>query len=254
MVLAVLALAVALTTPFWEDSVLSTLGIRTPMGRATEQSTLAVIRQERRTEDISQRLLAATAAVARQQSEFTAAMQRANAAATLVRTMALVRLSDTLRRPMPFAAELAVARASGNDLGDLKPLLDQIEPYAETGIPGPSQLRQEFRSLLEQVPKATGSPSWMGRLANWTRLRSAPAGAPDADPSYDLLQSASTRLTDIDLPGAVEQTRQIGEAFRPLFASWLEDAQARVAADALAEKVSDQVTRTLKLPGDKSDK
>ena len=152
--LAVVALAVAVTAPFWEDSVLSAIGMRTPAGRAAEQSTLAALRQERRIEDISQRLAAAMTQMTKQQAAFTAAMQRADASATLIRTMTLVRLSDTLRRPMPFTAELAVVRASGTDLGDLKPLLDQIEPYANTGIPGATQLRQEFRTLLDQVARA----------------------------------------------------------------------------------------------------
>lgn len=251
MVLATVAVAVALTTPFWEDSVLSILGIRTPAGRATEQATLVALRMERRTEDIAQRLSAAMAQMTRQQAEFTAAMQRADHAGTLIRTMALVRLSDTLRRPVPFAAELAVARASGSDLGDLQPLLDQIAPYADTGIPGTTQLRQEFRTLLDQVSRAapTGpAPSWMASLASWTHLRSPPAPLPaDTDPSLDLLRAAAARLADVDTAGAIEQARQISEAYRPTFANWLGDAQARVAADTLAERVSDMVTKTLRV-------
>jgi hypothetical protein len=250
--LGLAALAVALTAPFWEDSVLSMLGIRTPGGSAAGQSTLAVMRQERRTEDIAQRLAVATAQIARQQAAFAAAMQRADTAATLIRTMALVRLSDTLRRPMPFAAELAVVRASGTDLGDLKPLLDQIEPYADTGIPGTTQLRAEFRALLDQVPRGDNavSPSWMSSLTNWVRPHGKPAPV-GADPSVGLLQSASARLAEVDVAGALVQTRQVSEAYRPMFANWVEDAQTRVAADTLAEKVSDMVTRTLRTPGAK---
>ena len=128
--LAAAALVITLTAPFWEDGALATLGIRTPLGRTAQQNALAVMRQDRRTEDISQRLATATTQLAKQQTEFTVAMQRADAAAALIRTLSLVRLSDTLRRPMPFAAELATVRVEGTDLGDLKPLLDKIEPYA----------------------------------------------------------------------------------------------------------------------------
>ncbi len=253
IVLAILAIIVSLTAPFWEDSALSLLGIRTPIGRAAELSTLAVVRQDGRTEDIAQRLTAATAQMTRQQAEFTTAMRRADQAGTMIRTMALVRLSDTLRRPMPFAAELAVVRANGTDLGDLKPLLDQIEPFAASGIPGTTQLRHDFQALLDQVQRSDGggASSWMGSLVSWTHLRKSAPAAPEADPSLDLLQSASARLADVDVAGAVEQVGQVNELYKPVFASWMDDAQARIAADTIAEKVSNMVTQALRLPATK---
>ncbi|MGA9016520.1 MAG: hypothetical protein WB509_28840 [Acetobacteraceae bacterium] len=243
--LAAAALVITLTAPFWEDGALATLGIRTPLGRTAQQNALAVMRQDRRTEDISQRLATATTQLAKQQTELTVAMQRADAAAALIRTLSLVRLSDTLRRPMPFAAELATVRVEGTDLGDLKPLLDKIEPYARTGIPGTTQLRQEFRTLLDQVSRG-GPQSWMTNLAVWARLRGTSPTPADADPSLDLLQSASARLADVDIAGALDDTRQLSDAYRPVFSNWSDDAQARVAADSIAARVSDMVTRTLR--------
>jgi hypothetical protein len=156
-----------------------------------------------------------------------------------------VRLSDTLRRPMPFAAELAMVRVEGTDLGHLKPLLDKIEPYARTGIPGTTQLRQEFRTLLDQVSRG-GPRSWMTNLAVWARLRGTPPTPADADPSLDLLQSASARPADVDIAGALDDTRQLSDAYRSVFSNWSDDAQARVAADSIAARVSDMVTRTLR--------
>jgi len=249
LTLAVVALLVSLSAPFWEDPLLSVLGLHTPLGRAADRGTLAVMQQDRRTEDIAQRLSAATALMIRQQADFASAMQRADRAATLIRTMALVRLSDTLRRPMPFAAELAVVRASGTDLGDLQPLLDQIEPYAGTGIPGATQLRQDFRTLYEPIARSDGGAapaSWMGNLAAWTHLRSAAPTQPTGDPSLELLQTASARLADVDVAGALEATRQVSDSYRAAFANWVEDAQARVAADTLAERASDMVTQALR--------
>jgi hypothetical protein len=157
--------------------------------------------------------------------------------------MALVRLNDTLRRPMPFAAELTVARASGTDLGDLKPLLDQIEPYADTGIPGTTQLRKDFTTLYDQITR--GGSSWMGSLASWTHLRAA-APAQTSDPSLDLLKQASARLAEADIAAALKAARQIGDDYKPAFANWMDDAQARVAADTLAERVGDMVTQALR--------
>ena len=167
--LAAAALVVALTAPFWEDAALATFGIHTPLGRAAQQNTLAVMRQDRRTEDLSQRLAAATAKIAKQQAEFTTATQRADAAATLIRTLSLVRLSDTLRRPMPFAAELAMVRADGTDLGDLRTsarqdrtLCQYRHPRHDPASPGvphaPRSGVPQWSSVLDDEPRCLGAP------------------------------------------------------------------------------------------------
>jgi hypothetical protein len=247
--LAIVALIISLTAPFWADTLLPSIGIRTMEARIAEQSALAVTRQDARAADVSQRIAALTAQITTLQTALATATRQTEQTAAMTRTMALVRLSDTLRRPIPFAAELALVRASGTDLGDVKPLLDRIEPYASTGIPGTAQLRQEFHTLADQVARADHTlmpASWMNNLATWAHLRSAPPPAPAAEPSLDLLRDASTRLADGDVAGALEQAGQLSDTYKPAFASWIEDAQARVAADTLAERTSDQVTQTLR--------
>ena len=254
LTIAIIALVASLTAPFWEDSLLSTIGIRTHEGRTAERNTLAVERQDQRMADIGQRVAALSAQIAKLQGELAASARRTEQAAAMTRTMALVRLSDTLRRPIPFAAELALVRASGADLGDVNPLLDRIEPYAATGIPGTAQLRHDFLALYEQMPRAGRGllpTSWMNDVTAWAHLRAAPQPAPAADPSAELLQAASARLADGDVAGAVEQTLQLNDTYKPVFASWLEDAQARVAADTIAERTSDMVAKTLRAPAAK---
>ena len=86
----------------------------------------------------------------------------------------------------------------------------------------------------------------MTSLAVWARLRSTPPTSADVDPSLNLLQSASARLADVDIAGALDDTRQLSDEYRPVFANWSDDAQARVAADTIAARVSDMVTRTLR--------
>ncbi len=248
IVLVVLALLISLTAPFWENHLLAGIGIRTPVERAAEYAVMAVARQDQRMQDIGQRLAATTGQMASLQAELAAASRRAEVVATMTRTMAMVRLSDTLRRPVPFAAELAVARASGNDLGELKPLLDQIEPYAATGIPGVAQLRAEFATLYDQIGRGDRGvlpTGWMSSFASWAHLRGPQRPPPAADPSLGLLQDAAARVADADLAGALDRLSQLGEIYKPAFASWMQDAQARVAADTLADKVSDMVTQAL---------
>ena len=240
LILVLAALVVGLTAPLWEGPVLSALGIRTPVERAAEYATLAVARQEQRMQDIGQRVAATDGQIAALRAELAGASRRAERLALLTRTMAMVRLADTLRRPMPFAAELAVARAGGNDLGTMQPLLDRIGPYADTGIPGIAQLRREFDALRAAAPAGRASPTaWLGDLAAWTHLRSGPQGSAP-------LNEAAVRLADEDLPGALERLAGLSEAERAPIASWMQDAEARVAADTLAQRVSDMVGEALK--------
>ena len=239
LLLVVAALAVGLTAPLWEGPVLAALGVRTPVERAAEYAALAVAREEQRIQDIGQRLAATNSQIAALRAELATASQGAERLALLTRTMAMVRLADSLRRPMPFAAELAVARAGGTDLGRVQPLLDRIGPYADTGIPGAAQLRREFDALRAQVGGRASSTAWLGDLAAWTRLRPAPK-------TNAALDEATARVNDEDLAGALARLNSLGDAERAPFASWMQDAEARVAADALAQKVSDMVGEALK--------
>lgn len=247
--LAIVALAVSLTAPFWTDYLLSSVGIRTMEARRAEETALAVARQDARSADLGQRLAALSAQITTLQAALATATRQTEQTAAMTRTMALVRLSDTLRHPLPFGAELALVRASGTELGDVKPLLDRIEPYAATGIPGTAQLRQDFATLYDQVSGADHGllpASWMSSLTAWAHLRSAPRPAPGTDPSLELLRDASVRLADGDVAGALAQAVQLNDTYKPAFASWIEDAQARVSADTLAERTSDMVTQTLR--------
>jgi hypothetical protein len=254
LAVAIIAMVVALTAPFWEGALLPILGVRTPLERVAEQNGLALTQQSQHAADLDDRLAVATAQIAKLQAELVGANQRAQQAATLTSMIALVRLSDTLRRPMPFAAELAVVRASGANLGDMKPLLDQIEPYAGTGIPGEAQLQRDFNTLFNQATHSDHGlmpTDWVNNLAVWARLRGPAPPPPPAEPSIALLRVASARIADGDLATALQQVRELSDPYKPLFASWVEDAQARVAAGTLADRVSDMVAKTLRPPAAK---
>jgi hypothetical protein len=63
LVVASIALVVSLTAPFWEDTVLSSIGIRTPAVGSAELDAAALARQDARLAGFEQRLVAATAQV-----------------------------------------------------------------------------------------------------------------------------------------------------------------------------------------------
>ena len=56
------------------------------------------------------------------------------------------------------------------------------------------------------------------------------------------MQSATARLNDGDLEAAIGLVRQVTGAYQGAFAGWLQDAQARVIADALVRRIDRSTT------------
>ena len=110
--IAIVALIVALTAPFWEESVLGSINIHLPMARELAQTTAAVDRLDRKTAALEQQLSAATAQVGKLQAALAQTTGRANTAADWVGMVAMTDLAVALRRPGGFDLELATLRAA----------------------------------------------------------------------------------------------------------------------------------------------
>jgi hypothetical protein len=243
--LAIIALVVALTAPFWEEALLGSINIHLPVARELAETARGVDKLERRTVELEQQLGATTTQLGRLQAQLTQAVNQANAAADRVSTLAMMELTVALRRPGGFELELAALRAATPDLGDLKPLLDQIEPYAVTGVPSAAQIRQDFSRISTRIQWAERgyiSVAWVTRLFPWPRKTAAqPAAVPDN--TSQVLTQAGTQIGSGDLAGAVSTVQQIGGSHQEALADWIEDANARVAADAVAQRLNDQIVQ-----------
>ena len=249
--IAFIALAVALTAPFWEGPLLASINLRTPDTIKVEQTALTAERNDRKIADAEQRLAAASADITRLQADLAQVARRGADTARNATMLAMIRLSDALRRTGPFETELALLHTSGADLAPIRPLLDQIEPYATMGIPGPEMLRQDFRTLQDRVARSERGllpTGWMSDLVSWTRLPGTARSTP-ADTTLDLLRTAGGLLAEADVAGALDQAQTISAAYQPIFAPWLEDAKARVAADAVVAKVTALVAAGTKPAG-----
>jgi hypothetical protein len=239
--LAIIAIVVALTAPFWEGALLSSINIHMPLTSELAENGRALERLERRTGELEQQLGAVTTQLAKLQTQLNETAARANAAADRTATLAMMEMVTALRRPGGFELELAALRGTLPDQGELKPMLDQIEPYAVTGVPSVTRLRQEFSrisSRLEWTDRGYMSVAWVTRLLPWQRTASA-APAPDATPQ--LLVQASTQLGSSDLAGAVATVQSITGVSQEALADWLEDAKARVATDAVVQRLNEQI-------------
>ncbi len=243
--LAVIALIVAITAPFWEEAVLGSINIHLPLARGLEENTQAIEKLDHKTADLEKQISAASAQLAKTQADLAKTTALASAASSVTRLVAAADLTAALRRQGGFALELYALRAAYAEPGDLKPLFDQIEPYAVTGVPSSETLRQEFSRLsarLDGMPRGFAPIAWVTKLWPWPRSAVASPAMPP-DPTPQLVAQANTLLANGDLGGAVDVVQQITGPNQELLTDWLEDAKARVAADKLTRRLSDQIAQ-----------
>lgn len=245
--IAVAALVVGLTVPIWQDPVQRMLGITTAVSRAQQEDALTLARLERKAQDLEQRLASTSSQLTKAQGDLAQAARRQEDAAAWLRAMALTRLGDALRRSSAFGPDLAVARGAGVNLDDIKPMLDKIGPFVSTGVPTSTDLDREFRRMADQITR-TGRglvpAEWMATLVAWTSFNRAPP--PPVDPVPDLVRGAAANVADGNYTAAIEQLKQITGPYEQVFAGWIEDAQARMAADSIVKRVDEAVDRAVR--------
>ena len=243
--LAIIAIIVALTAPWWEGPLLGTINIHVPMATELAANARALDRLDQRTAQLEQQLGAATAQLGKLQAQVADTTARANAAADRTTTLAMLELVTALHRSGGFQLELATLRRAMPEPGALKPLLDQIEPYAVTGVPSARHLREEFARIslhIEWSQRGYSSVAWVMHLIPWRQAaNAAPAAAPDN--TIELLHQANAQLGSSDMAGATATLQTIGGTAQEALADWLEDAKARVAVDAVVQRLNDQITR-----------
>lgn len=240
--LAIIAIVIALTAPFWEGPLLASINIHMPMATELADNARALDRLDRRTSELEQQLGAATAQLGKLQTQLSETAGRANATADRTATLAMVELATALRRSGGFELELAAARGTLPDGSEIKPLLDQIEPYAVTGVPSIGHLRQEFSRIgarSQWLQRNYLSVGWVMRMLPWQRSANAAPAPPD--PTPQLLSDAGVLLGSGDLSGTVALVQTIGGPSQEAFADWLDDAKARIAADAALQRLNDQI-------------
>jgi hypothetical protein len=246
LVFASVALVVSLTAPFWEGTVLASVGINTPAMTMSEQVAVVLARQDAKLAGAEQRLAAATAQVDAIKGAVATATVRTQEVTAQARSLAMLRLADALQGSRPFAAELATLHATGDVSDDLKPMLTALEPYAATGIPTLGQLQQDFLALYDGVSRVTrqsAQTSWLD-LISWTGLSGLPEAA-RTNPTLVALSTGLSRLAAQDIDGAIEQASLVGGNFQASFADWIADAKARVAANRTLRKVEELASKPI---------
>lgn len=227
------ALIVALTGPLWVPSILGSLNFRSAADVAAERNRADIIQLEKGSSATQERLKAAEATVAKLREDMGALEKRMASMRDALAAGAAADLAAALRGEDGFVAELAALRAVVTPPPDLAALLTAIAPFAESGVPPAYEVRQRFHHGMAMSMGAGGdSPlAWLRRAVTLS-----PAPAP-TEPLNPHMQEAELLMRDGDLLGAMAALRRI-EAPRPDWVdTWLADASARAAAEALAPRL-----------------
>jgi uncharacterized coiled-coil protein SlyX len=230
--LAGAALIVALTGPMWVPGMLASLNFRSQTEIMAEQNRKDLQRLEEGSAATEQRLKATETAVASLRADLGKLEAQMAAMRDSLAAGAAANLAAALRSDSAFMAELASLRAVAAPPADLTDMLTTIAPYAAHGIPSALAVRQVFLIRASQgtePPEAASPFAWFKRA-----MMMAPPPAPvEIDPN---LQQAETALRDDDIGLAIAAVRRIEN--RPDWMStWLSDAAARSAADALLPRL-----------------
>jgi len=183
--------------------------------------------------------------------------QTKNAKAELARTtqseraarlaLSTAALRDAALRGVPFAEELAQAKALGADEKALAPLW----PVAASGVPTVKDLSRELNELVPQLKKEIAAPAPSGgfleRLqANAEGLvRIRPAGAPPGDDSAAVMARLETDTAQGNIDAALGEIGKLPEAARQKASTWVTRVMARQKALAAARDIAADSARAL---------
>jgi hypothetical protein len=157
--------------------------------------------------------------------------------------LAILQLRLATQTHLPFEQELALVRQLGRGEVSLSTDLDTLSPHAATGVATVAELRDSFGIIL--LPKLQplleeSNQSWTDWTLSWLSTVIAPftQQSPKPNPRQQLVLSATDRLTEDDLHGAVEQITQLDGPAATLVARWLKEANARLSVDAAHDTLS----------------
>jgi hypothetical protein len=181
-------------------------------------------------------LAALTGRVAKLEAEINKGMAGTKSAAAAI---AFANLSSAVAEGRPYATELATIKSFVPDPGDLGPL----PAYADKGIPTVLELTRSFAASRDAALAAaapTPSGSLIDRLlasaSTLVKLKRVDEAA-TGDSASAVLARAEALLDKGDLAAAVKQIETLDGAPREAFKAWLDDAQARLAADAVLQRL-----------------
>ena len=152
-------------------------------------------------------------------------------------------LRAALATARPFAKEVAALRSLAGDDAAMAASLDQIQPFAEAGIPTNEILTRDFARMAPVLVRSAvvgdGRSWWrqtlyhIGTVISIRRIgENIPGDSTDA-----VVARAEGKIGDGELAGAISALQTLSGLPAEMASSWIHDAGHRVVADAAADEL-----------------
>jgi hypothetical protein len=158
--------------------------------------------------------------------------------------LAAGQLRAALATSKPFAKQLAAVRAMVPGDAEINAVLDQMQPYADSGVETADDLTRDFGRLAPNLVRTAvvgdGESWWrqaLYHIESVVSIRRTGAEAP-GDSTGAVVARAEAKLDEEDLQGAVAMLQGLNGAAADLVSPWIHDAQHRVAVDAAEADLS----------------
>ena len=152
--------------------------------------------------------------------------------------LAVGQLRAALATSKPFAKQLAAVRAMVPGDTDMIAVLDQMQPFADTGVETTDDLTRDFGRLAPTLVRGAvvgdGGSWWrqaVYHLESVISIRRVGADVP-GDSTEAVVARAEAKLDEDDLLGAIGTLQALTGASADLASPWVHDAGHRVAIDS----------------------
>jgi hypothetical protein len=151
--------------------------------------------------------------------------------------LAVGQLRAALATSKPFAKQLAAVRAMVPGDTEMNAVLDQMQPFADTGVETTDDLTRDFGRLAPTLVRSAvvgDGQSWWRQavyhLESVISIRRVGADVP-GDSTEAVVARAEAKLDEDDLQGAIGILQALTGADADLASPWIHDAGHRVAMD-----------------------
>lgn len=165
--------------------------------------------------------------------------------------LAVTQLRETLMRGGSPDQDLQTVRMLAGDDEELLAAIDKIEPYAKNGVMSREKLTGEFKALAGEIAQAElrgEDVSWkdkaLNRLNNLVTVKKQ--GMVDGEDRASITARAESMMKNGDIKGAIAELEKLDPAAKQKAQPWINEAQARVAAEELSSVLSTNFVDQLK--------
>jgi hypothetical protein len=158
--------------------------------------------------------------------------------------LAVGQLRAALATSKPFAKQLAAVRAMVPGDTDMNAVLDQMQPFADSGVETAEDLSRDFARLAPTLVRSAvlgdGHGWWrqaLYHLESVISIRRVGADVP-GDSTEAIVARAEAKLDEDDLQGAIGTLQALSGADADLASPWIHDAGHRVAVDGAEADLS----------------